>query len=346
MKIEQFKEIFATSFSDPAPWRQWFFGNVAVNDDEIYIVENAKGRAAAALMMQRYAFLYHGAETSVGYISCVATRPEDRSKGLASMVLTDALADAQAKGFAMCVLIPAAQHLQYFYRRMGFATVFYDSIERYTSLHTFGRPECRTTEPSFEMMHSLEKRNGCSVMHSPADYTNILADMALDGDAHTVAVSDGERSAMLFAIDNGDKVKVKCLMADNEALADAALAELRLKTGKKSITVLRPPGNGKPPVMRPFGMARITDASALLGALAAAHPEIEMTIRLTDRLLPETNGIYAISQGICSLCQAKPEKIDLDITPEVLAAILFGNKETGRIFGLPTQRPYMALMLD
>ncbi len=183
-------------------------------------------------------------------------------------------------------------------------------------------------------------------MHSPADYTNILADMALDGDAHTVAVSDGERSAMLFAIDNGDKVKVKCLMADNEALADAALAELRLKTGKKSITVLRPPGNGKPPVMRPFGMARITDASALLGALAAAHPEIEMTIRLTDRLLPETNGIYAISQGICSLCQAKPEKIDLDITPEVLAAILFGNKETGRIFGLPTQRPYMALMLD
>lgn len=346
MKTEQFREIFATSFDDPAQWQQWFFDNVAVNEDEIYITANAKGRAAATLLMQPYDFLFHGTETKVGYISCVATRPEDRSKGLASRVIADALADAQSRGYAMCVLIPAARHLEYFYRRLGFATVFYDGIERYTSLHSFSSCGAMPVEPTFAMLHDLEERCACSVLHSHADFRNILADLALERSAQAIAMTDGDCAAMLFAVADGDAVTVKSLLADNDTIADAALAELKKHTGEKSITVYRPPGFGAPAVLRPFGMARITDPAALLSALAAAHPGLHMTIRITDRLLPEAAGIYTIAKGICTVAPAHPGKLDLDITPEVLAAILFGNRDTGRIFGLPTRRPYMALMLD
>ncbi len=136
MKKDDFMAVFRSSFPDGETWRNWFFATEPVKDENIYLSYDGT-RAASALLMQPYRFLYEDTVLDTGYISCVATLPESRSKGLSRANLCNALRDARAKGYSMTELIPAEDHLYYFYSREGFATVFYVDRERYTSLHSF-----------------------------------------------------------------------------------------------------------------------------------------------------------------------------------------------------------------
>ena len=104
MKKTQFQEIYVSAFADSAPWRKWFFSEVVRRDDEIFIVDDAAGKPSAALLMQPYAFQYAGAELPSVYISCVATRPEARTRGLASEAVCRALDSARCRGYALSLI--------------------------------------------------------------------------------------------------------------------------------------------------------------------------------------------------------------------------------------------------
>jgi len=344
MKSKQFRDIFVTAFNDPAAWRDWFFSEVAA-DDMIY-VKTFEGRASAALLMQPYDFLFHGDTLRSGYISCVATRPEMRSRGLASSLIIDALRDARAKGYALCELIPQADHLYNFYTRQAFATVFYADRLHYTALHTFPRSGGDTVAPSFGLFHALEVRRGCGVVHSETDYGNILRDMAIDGNTHILAATHDDSGAMLFATESSDAVTVKSLLADSEALADRVLADLRDIVGQKPMAVVTPPLSGSPALLRPNGMGRIVNPRAVLGSLAATYPTLKLTVRYVDRELPENDGVYTVGDGKCVHGELRKGHFDLDIDPTVLTSILFSSHRAGSIFNIPTERPFMALMLD
>ncbi len=345
MKTAKFQEIFVSAFDDAEEWRKWFFAEIANDPNYIYLDTDAE-RASAALLMQPYNFLFHGRRLRTGYLSCIATLPEQRSKGLASKVIKAALRDARARGYAMCELIPAQDHLYYFYDRLGFATVFYTDREHYTSLHSFSGGEGSVADPSYALFHGLEIRQGCGILHSEEHYRNILRDMEIDGNPHRIAVLEGLEGAILFATEHSDSVTVKCLLSDNEKLATAALAELRRRVGEKAITVSRPPLSGNPAVLRPYGMMRLTAPKIILSSLADTYRELRLTIRLHDAELPENSGVYTIRHGECKYEEWHEGKFDLDITPSVLASILFSSHKYGEIFNIPSRRPYMALMLD
>ena len=345
MKTERFQKIFESAFDDPEAWRKWFFGCVATDPNQIYLDTDAE-RASAALLMQPYVFLSQGRKRKSGYMSCIATLPEHRSKGLASKVIKSALRDARSRGYAFCELIPAEDHLYFFYDRLNFATVFYTDCEHYTSLHSFNGGMGAVADTSFALFLGLEMRQGCGVLHSEDDYRNILHDMELDGKAHHIAVLEGLEGAMLFATEKPRAVEVKCLLADDEKYAVAALAELRRRVGEKTITVKRPPVSGNPALLRSYGMERLTSPMTVLSALAGNHRELRLTIRLHDAELPENTGVYTIRRGECTFEEWHEGKFDLDVTPAVLASILFSSNKAGEIFNIPTRRPYMALMLD
>lgn len=212
MKLDDFRKIFRSSFSEQEEWQQWFFSKVATDADEVYLSVDRAGNAASALLMQPYGFLYRGAVLPAAYISCVATLPEARSQGLASRTMREALADARRRGYAMCALIPAEEHLSFFYGRFGFSTVFYADRERYTEVHAFGDATGEIVEASYDMLHRLEMRNGCGVLHSAQDYAEIVEDMTIDGETHVIALADADGAeAMLFA-SVGEEAMVKCLM--------------------------------------------------------------------------------------------------------------------------------------
>ena len=349
MKLDDFRTIFRSSFADSEQWQRWFFDTVATDPGEIYLAADRHGKAASALMMQTYDFLYQGQIIPSAYISCVATLPECRSQGLSSKVLSDALSDACSRGIALCSLIPAEPHLFDFYARRGFSPVYYCDRGHYTSVHTF-RGGCGiSAAPDYEIFHALETSLGCGVLHSRQDFAEIQADMAIDGGARLIAMTDtaGSAHAMLFAADATDgSVRVKCLLADTPALAEGALARLREISPGRDITVCSPPLSGEKALMQPYGMMRVTQPRLLLETLAQAHPRLKAQISLADPLLPQNTATYTLADGRCSVAPFHAAPDGLEVDPATFAAILFGSHDTGRILGIPSHRPFMALMLD
>ncbi len=352
MKKTQFEDIYASAFDDSPRWRRWFFEEVVGDnsDADIFLAADSAGRASASALLKEFGFAYAGTVIPSGYISCVATKPEARTRGLASQAVIEALAEARRRGYAFCELIPANRSLYAFYSRFGFADAFYADEERYTSLHDFAGGEGEAVEPVYSIFHEVESRVGCGVIHSEADFRHIMADLEFESGHSVVFIRNGADAACLFAAWNAKRpdstVVVKSLMADTEETALAALATLRVEAGERHFSVWRPPLSGSKANLRVRGMVRIINPEAVLGALAAAHPGLQTDIRLHDSLFPENAGVYRIADGACVRCDSFSGRPELDVPVSVLASILFSAEKTGDIFGLPTRRPYMALMLD
>lgn len=352
MKKAQFESIYASAFADSARWRRWFVNEVVTDkaDDDIFIVTDSSGRPAASALLKYYGFAYAGTVLPSGYISCVATRPEARTRGLASQAVGEALADARRRGYAFCELIPANRSLYAFYSRFGFADGFYADEERYTSLHDFSGGAGMPVEPTYALFHEVESRIGCGVLHDETDFRHIMTDLEFESGHSVVFIRNGEDAACLFAAWDASRpdssVTVRSLIADNEETALEALSILRAEVGERHFSVWRPPFSGLKAHLRIRGMARIVSPSLVLGALAAAHPSLRTDMRLHDALFPENNGYYRLSDGRCTVGKESGRRPDIDVSVPVLTSILFSAEKTGDIFGLPTRRPYMALMLD
>ena len=347
MKTKDFQEIYNLVFRDPEKWTKWFFGEVANDERQIYIAREDNGRASAVLLMQPYSFIYSGAELPSEYMSCVATRPEARSHGVASRLIKDTLMDAYSRGVAMCELIPAESHLFYFYKRFGFAPVFFVDRFRFTALHHFRADTCELVEPTYEVFSRLEREIGCGIVHSERDFANALQDLKLDGGYAIAARNpvDGAE-AVVFADERDGVAWVKCIMADDDTAASAALEELRRRVGKKAMVVNSPAFYDDPAFLTAYGMGRIVDPQAVLQALAAANPKLNMAVRVRDGVIQENNGVFTVRNGECRRPDAFGGHLDLDVSVETLTALLFSSKKIASIFDLPAQRPYMTLMLD
>ena len=349
MKTDDFRKIFRSSFPDPEEWQRWFFSRV-VREEDIYLATDHSGRAASALLMQPYGFRYRGAELPSAYISCVATLPEARSAGLSSGLMRTALKDAHAKGLALVSLIPAEDHLYGFYSRFGFESTYFADEMRYTSLHSFATHDAALIPADFAVFSTQEAAYGEGIIHSKDDYEHVCEDLALDEASERLAVElpDGSR-AILFASYSpapGAEVKVKALLSDTPEAAEAALAQLRARTGERPFLVNRPPVSSEKYYLRHRGMMRITTPEHVLSTLAASAPELKTTIRLTDDIIAENNADFEISDGKMRRLEHRMAKADLEVHIDTLAGILFSDSRIGGIFGLPASRPYMTLMLD
>ena len=94
------------------------------------------------------------------------------------------------------------------------------------------------------------------------------------------------------------------------------------------------------------GMARLINVGRMLKSFASAYPSLKTNMRVTDPILHENSHIYFIDNGSCTVNDGYMGRLDLDVTIDVLTSIIFSSEKVGNIFGLPTRRPYMSLMLD
>lgn len=314
---------------------------------------SADGKPVSGLLLQDYAFKYAGSMLNIGYICCAGTAPEARGRGMMSMLMKKALQTARKRGMAAVTLIPASDHLYFFYDKFGFATVFYLIPLRFTSLHPFveqeGVFECK---PTHEILNSLETpRNGC-VCHTPQQFNRIMEDLAMEG-GYAVATRDSEGNrAIAFATADNESITVRTIMATEDRTALGALMKIREHFGPLEMTAWIPPRGDHSP-LRSRGMMRITDVTSILSALAHRESGLKRLIRVRDRLLPANCGLYHIHDGRVQMTALPadaplPEGIrtDLDVTPDVLARILFSNPHIGEIFNIPTTQPMLPLMLE
>lgn len=345
----QLREIFELCFNEPRRWTNWFFSSIARDSDVVAL--DIDGRTLSAALMQRYLFAYCGATLPSAYISCVGTRPESRGHGHATALLGNCLRRAHAEGLALAELIPAEPHLFDYYRHAaGFATAFYVEERHYTALHPF--EACgEVIEPDYDILHRLEQRHGCGVLHSPDDFKYILTDLSLDCGAFMTAARCGDHVALAVAVDDGRApsggIGVRALLADSAEAAETVMAEVRRRVGERPLSVWNVPSEAMRSLdLKPRGMVRIVNAEKVLSALAQGNKELNYTVRLRDALLPENFGCYRLHGGSCERIASHSRHLDLDVDITTLATILFSAPATGSIFNLPTRRPFISMMLD
>lgn len=349
MKKSDFKKLYREAFSVDARWANWFFESV-YSDDEAMFIES-EGKAVSMLLSSPFGFAFHGQLLRSAYISCVATAVAERGRGHMRTLMTQALRRAHSDGAVFATLIPASRHLYFAYDRLGFATVFYCNELRYTSLHEF-RPEWVYVEsqPSWSMFTELEGRRPCGIRHSEVQYQQAVRDVEISG-GFVAAVKSEDAAGMAF-VSVGSEARVLDLLADSDDAAEGMLAEVRRRVGHIPIIV-----NGVPSevasdetrrgaALRSRGMLRIVDVEAALGAVSAADPSLNQTIRVSDPLIPENNDVFVLRNGKCERASARPPRLSLDVTVHVLARLLFSAPSIGSIFNLPTSRPFISLMLD
>ena len=97
------------------------------------------------------------------------------------------------------------------------------------------------------------------------------------------------------------------------------------------------------------GMARIIDAEKLLAIFAKKYPEKNFSFQLSDKLLPENNGIYEIKNGHCQKIE-NAQKETLVLNENLLCRLLFGFR-LGELsekltVHFESHQPIMNLMLE
>lgn len=346
VKKQQIKRLFDYSFPENKAWNDWFFDEVYADDEAMLLYDEEK--PVSSLFLQKYKFLFHGEEVDLGYIAGANTDRKQRGRGFMSTLLKDAMKESYRRGDTFLGIIPANRRLYFFYDKFGFATVVYNDIERYTSLHSFPLSEgLKGVKPTYESFHKLEKMRCPTVLHSETDFRRILEDIKLDNGA-VIEVDDpeGEPLAMVFGIPASDEIHVKTILGNNHEAIDMALGLLKAELNVElPIFARRAPGV-RQQMLRAFGMLRIINVEKTLDALAKNHKDIAQLIRVTDPIISENNGLFRIRNGKCVKTDEANEKATIDVKIDILTAIIFSGEEMGRIFGLPTSHPQMDLMLD
>lgn len=345
-KKRQIKRLFDFSFPSDRVWNDWFFNKVYKEDEALTL--EVEGKIVSSLFIQGYKFKFQNRETDFGYISGVMTDSHERHKGYMGTLLTQSINEAYRRGFTFVGLIPASRHLYFYYDTFGFATVVYRDVERFMSNHLFALTEGYSAEaPDFESFKTLEQQRETTIIHSEDDFENILHDIEHDGGtAIAIKNHDNRCVAMGFATTDSNQILVKELLgSDNDAIESALGALKDFFSTDLPMTVYRQ-AIGTSPAMRTYAMMRIVNVGATLDALAANNPDVSQIIKVKDSIVKENNNTYIIDKGKCIVDNSGKHKPTLDVSVDVLTKILFSTPQIGNIFGLPTSRPTISLMLD
>lgn len=358
-KKSEVLKIWHDCFPDDSPqWRRMFFDAAYVDDEALTLSDPETGATVSSLLLLPYSMTFQGRNPGVAYIYGAGTLRKYRARGFMSQLMREALREASDRGDTFAALIPARDSLRRYYARFGFATVFYSRPERYTSLHRFDYEgdfhEVTADSPTlFSAFERMMAGRPCCMQHTRSQFLTLMEDARMSGHGFAAVAREGsdEPVAMLWAVPEmaSDALKIKELLAVDDNAANAALTALQRHFPERPLTLMRQAsdaiagGN-----LVSGGMMRIVNAEDALQAVAANHPETSLTVRLTDSLLPENSGVYTLGNGRLRVADSAADgrHIDLDINPQVLAAMLFSSQPVTAVTGLPARRPRMSLMLD
>lgn len=317
------------------------------DDNDTLLLEKGD-QPVSTMTMRHYDFLFHGDVVGLSYISGCATRRASRGNGFMSELVVSALREARARGEMMAALVPTRDWLYFFFDRLGFSTVFYNDRQRFTSLHPFGSGEGYhavddpLTDGVYAAFHDMEKRRGCTVLHSKDDFFRSVADAGDDPSRVFVAMAGdgGEIASMAWTrlSADGELLTVTDLLGVDRDAMTGAMHGLRQRFHDVAVQIMAVPGENHRKLYA-CGMARIVNVAQCLEKVAAANPGLCLTMRVTDRIIPDNSHYYAIENGSLYLADERTDRPDFDITAEVLCRIIFSSPAIGAIIGFPSVRP-------
>ncbi len=358
-KKSEILRLWQECFPEDSPkWLRMFFDATYSDEEALSLADPDTGATASSLLLLPYSMQFNAASIGVGYIYGAGTLRRFRARGYMSQLMRLALHEAADRGDSLAVLIPASESLRLYYQRFGFATVFYATPMRYTAAHHFsyeGEYDYLSTLPPsqlFEAYERLSQPRNYNIRHTAAQFLTIMEDCRLSGHIFAAIGREEVVEAMAWArfSEISNDLIVTEVLADSDNSQAAVMAALQTQAPHRPMTLLAQPsdqsigGN-----LTAQGMARVVNPEVIFTALAEAHPTLRLSIKLTDPILPENTGIYTLANGkltVADITAQTTAKVQLDITPDVLTALLFSASPMRDITGLPCHRPHLALMLN
>lgn len=337
MTIKQkVKELWKLCFDDSEEFAELYFRLRYSNKVNLSI--QSGDEIIAALQMIPYPMTYCDSEINTSYISGACTHPDYRDKGVMRELLSQAFAQMTRRGVYISTLIPAEPWLFGYYEKAGYVPVFnYSTEEIYIGNSKLPKDiEIKISnefdEASFSFFERKMRERCCCIQHDLDDYKIILEDIKLSGGNVFTAWDSNKIVAMAFACPKDDSLEVTELLSDIVDLERALIDEAANYYRKEKVTRILPPENED---SKPLGMARIIYAKAVLQLYAAANPEKELNIELTDSQLSLNNGYYYLVDGKCMTTKKRLPGQHMQLTIGELTQLL-----------LASQQPYMSLMLN
>lgn len=349
---DEVKRNWIEAFGDSAEYVEMFFDRI-YREEEVLCIRNQDNRVISSLLLQPYEMTFHGSIVPMGYICGMATRRKDRGEGHASELLTMALNTAREKSMMAVALIPANDRLYFFYDKFNFSTVIYSDRRQFTKVHSFagfeeGLHEVNPYDPgAYEAISKYERMRPCTVLHSHRNYLNLIDDLHADG-GHMVIMADSEGQVRSFGtfVERDGMILVRGLNGPTGESRLAILHKIRQENPDKPIMVKAPLSDES---RRPCseGMMRIVNVRMAMDAIAKANPTLQLRIIVRDCLIPDNTGCYSIKDGQCmridaSMCNNQQLDVDID----TFNRLVFSAHSIGDITGLPSERPWMTLMLE
>ncbi len=335
---EKVKNLWKLCFNDSDEFTEMYFRLRYSNDVNIAIQSGEE--VIAALQILPYPMTFGEKEIKTGYVSGACTHPDYRNRGAMRELLSQAFARMQHNDMAISTLIPAEPWLFGYYADAGYAPVFKYAPTAFTASEkavpnetvVLKRIDGYQEEAYRYLDRKLRERPYC-ILHTEADFRVILSDLQLSkGRIYTLNQDDRIQAlAIIYPTDSGWLAGET--VAETPGMRSLLLQRICEQLNIASLQMLTPPAAERGSQV--LGMARIINAKTLLQLYAAAHPEQEMSIALTDHQISANNGYYYLSNGKCMNSAKRLPGSHLALTIGELAEKI-----------LSPLHPYMSLMLN
>ncbi len=350
---QEVMDLWRLCFEDTEEFIRFYFSK-KYKEENTLVYRDKQGDVIAALQMPLYPITFAGTLVQAGYISGACTHPLARAQGIMTKLLQEAFGVMRKRGIPLSTLIPANDWLYGYYGKMGYATVFDFSPERYTILdHPVPghfrvealRDEALLTDDLFRYFETAMLRRPYCVQHDREDFDSIVEDLRIsEGALIVVYAGDNHIVGMAFAEPRGNHVLVKDWLYDSEEVKQALLSGVMMHLDAAEIQCRALP-TGKNDEHR--GMARILDVEQVLQLYAVRYPEQHFVLKVTDEQIPENTGIYIVGEGGCS--RRNSEEFAVELTVQELTQLVFGyypQRFPGLASYFKSFHPFISLMLD
>ena len=352
-------ELWERNFQDTETFIQFYFSRKYSDKHALVYEENDK--ALSAFLMLPYPMNWQGISLDTAYISGACTAQEARNRGYMTRLLKEALTEMNQRKIALSTLIPAEEWLFDYYGKLGYATVFDYSTEKYQMNEAQNKPghtlvvNCPPAyDPDFakSLFPYFEKKmqcRTCCIQHPAEDYLAVIEEAYLSGGRLAAVHAPGFASPQgwALAVPEQEIVQIKEWFYESKQAQKALLQHFSNLWQKSTIEYKTFP-NGKN--SRHYGMARITNADILLQRIAQTRPNLSTSIALHDTHLPANEGIYLLSQGECKKTAYRKIQTDIETDIQTLTKALLGYHPEQLPRNLADlagkQIPFMNLMMD
>nr|MBP9507871.1 GNAT family N-acetyltransferase [Bacteroides sp.] len=307
MKKKAIKALWKQCFNDSDDFIDLYF-DLRYNNEVNIDLESGKD-IIAAMQLLPYPMTFCGEIIQTSYVSGACTHPDYRSKGAMRELLSQALLRMLRTKNLISTLIPGEPWLFNYYARMGYAPVFRYSRKEIGTASASNAIDIRvrsTVEYEEEVYLYLNRKmeeRPCCLQHTVADFKVIIAELVRTKNAIYIATQNEAIAGVAITNQQQHTLEVQELLTDSKEIADELLYQMGQLTKSEHITVISPPTKEIETII--LGMARIIDAKSVLQLYAAAYPEEELSIELTDEQISANNGYYYLCNGKCMCSQER-----------------------------------------